>query len=701
MVPSKRARAFLLIAFVPTALLLPYEVALAVQAESFQANMQKGETGLNQRNYEASITAFKNAIKDARAFTGPSLANANVQANLGLSRAYLGLGAFKNAIQSCDEALKHTTPNSAVEGMVRNQKGLAIVSSVTKPGDSNLEKAIAEFRRVLEISDQDPIVSYNLGVTLLKFNKDTEGIHELQNFVARSGNTMEATTARKLIADPRRARENFAPDFTLTTLDGEYVTLEDLKGKVVLLDFWGTWCPPCRESTPSLVRYSKKHSSEIFVMLGVAVNEPSDAGWREYVEKNKMAWPQYIDSSRKISNLFKITAFPTYITIDADGIIRDRRTGWNSETMTNIDDQVKKAVKAREKAGTPALKAPPERPRPPAGGPTTQSNPVPDIIVPTMSSITVAGVSPAPTTAPVAGISAIPGNTIPSAGVSVRGRVVRLPGAASALRANLILPGPQPVTTSAVVAPDGSFEFFNVRPGNYNLTLSVPVPFRPIVVGSTDVTGIEFTVPPMRNTTGRAVLEGPGGLPQRLTFSVAHPTGTVVVSALLQGDAFNVLLPEGEYRVGVTSPGYSVRSVVHGSSDLLRGPLRLSNSDTNPVVVTLAASPMGTTVPSAPFPPTAGPRGAPANTTNPVITNRVEAQYTDQAREARVQGVVRLRAIVRRDGTVDSIQVIQGLGSGLDEAAIAAVRQWRFQPATRNGEAVDFFITLDMNFNLR
>ncbi|HET9219882.1 MAG TPA: redoxin domain-containing protein, partial [Terriglobia bacterium] len=409
-------------------------------------------------------------------------------------------------------------PNSAVEGMVRNQKGLAIVSSVTKPGDSNLEKAIAEFRRVLEISDQDPIVSYNLGVTLLKFNKDTEGIHELQNFVARSGNTMEATTARKLIADPRRARENFAPDFTLTTLDGEYVTLEDLKGKVVLLDFWGTWCPPCRESTPSLVRYSKKHSSEIFVMLGVAVNEPSDAGWREYVEKNKMAWPQYIDSSRKISNLFKITAFPTYITIDADGIIRDRRTGWNSETMTNIDDQVKKAVKAREKAGTPALKAPPERPRPPAGGPTTQSNPVPDIIVPTMSSITVAGVSPAPTTAPVAGISAIPGNTIPSAGVSVRGRVVRLPGAASALRANLILPGPQPVTTSAVVAPDGSFEFFNVRSGNYNLTLSVPVPFRPIVVGSTDVTGIEFTVPPMRNTPGRAVLEGPGGLPQRPVF---------------------------------------------------------------------------------------------------------------------------------------------------------------------------------------
>ena len=84
-----------------------------------------------------------------------------------------------------------------------------------------------------------------------------------------------------------------------------------------------------------------------------------------------------------------------------------------------------------------------------------------------------------------------------------------------------------------------------------------------------------------------------------------------------------------------------------------------------------------------------------------MITSRVEAEYTAQARQAGIQGVVRLRAIVRRDGTVDSVQVIQGLGSGLDDAAIAAVRQWRFQPATRNGEAVDYPITLDMNFNMR
>jgi TonB family protein len=696
MIQWKRTRFVLSIALIAVVLLLQ-AATLVAQAEKFQENMQKGDTALNQRNFEAAVTAYKNAVKDARSLTGAALATASAQANLGLSRAYLGLGAFKNAIQSCDEALRHTGTNTVIESMVRNQKGLAIVSSVTKPGDPNLEKAITEFRRVMEITDQDPIVSYNLGVTLLKLNKDAEGIHELQAFVARVGNTPEANTARRLISEPRRARENFAPDFSVTTLDGEFVTLEDLKGKVVLLDFWGTWCPPCRESTPSLVRYSKRHPSEVFAIIGVAVNEPSDQGWRDYIEKNKMTWPQYLDSSRKIAALFKVNAYPTYITIDADGIIRDRRTGWNAETMSYIDDHVRKAVKAREKAGPPVLKTP-ERPTPASNVPTTQANPTPVQPAPRIEPL-----SPIPVAGVVGGVSAPatpppPVNTITSGGVSVRGRVTRLPGAQAALRANLILPGPQPVTTSTAVGPDGSFEFVNVRPGNYNVTLSVPVPFRPIVVGSLDMTGIEFTVPPMRTVTGRVVIEGGGSLPQRLTFIVPHQIGSVTMSMLIQPDGtFNILLPEGERRLSINATGYSVRSFMHGSTELLQDPFKLSNTDTSQLVVTL--TPGGTTPPLLPI---AGPRGTPgAATTLPVLMSRVEPEYTNQAREARLQGTVRIQAMVRKDGTVDSIQVLQGLGMGLDEAAVAAIRQWRFRPATRDGEPVDYPVTLLVNFSLR
>jgi thiol-disulfide isomerase/thioredoxin len=200
---------------------------------------------------------------------------------------------------------------------------------------------------VLALTDTDPVVSYNLGVALLRLNKDAEGIHELQMFVARAGRTPEADTARRLIDEPRRARENFAPPFSITTKNGEYVTLDDLKGKVVMLDFWGTWCGPCREATPSLVRYSNKHSSEVFTIIGIAVNETSEQGWREYIDKNKMNWPQYLDTTRKLAALFNVTSYPTYITIDAEGIVRDRRSGWGMDQMNNLDEQVKRAAKLK------------------------------------------------------------------------------------------------------------------------------------------------------------------------------------------------------------------------------------------------------------------------------------------------------------------------------------------------------------------
>ena len=149
------------------------------QADKFQENMQKGESALTKRDYEAAVNAYKSALRDSRAFTGTASATAGATANLGLSRAYLGLGAFKSAIQSCDEALKNTGGSTTLESMVRNQRGLAIVASVSKPGDRKLEEAVAEFRKVLALTDQDPVVSYNLGTTLLKLNQDAEGVHEL------------------------------------------------------------------------------------------------------------------------------------------------------------------------------------------------------------------------------------------------------------------------------------------------------------------------------------------------------------------------------------------------------------------------------------------------------------------------------------------------------------------------------------------
>ncbi|HEY0348683.1 MAG TPA: hypothetical protein VGC60_11075 [Pyrinomonadaceae bacterium] len=72
--------------------------------------------------------------------------------------------------------------------------------------------------------------------------RDAEGIVELKKYVEAQPNGSKAESAARLIENPRRARAAYAPDFSLTTADGEFVSLEDLHAKVLLLDFWGTWC---------------------------------------------------------------------------------------------------------------------------------------------------------------------------------------------------------------------------------------------------------------------------------------------------------------------------------------------------------------------------------------------------------------------------------------------------------------------------
>ena len=85
----------------------------------------------------------------------------------------------------------------------------------------------------------------------------------------------------------------------------------------------------------------------------------------------------------------------------------------------------------------------------------------------------------------------------------------------------------------------------------------------------------------------------------------------------------------------------------------------------------------------------------------PSLLREVKASYTNEARRQRIQGDVDLEIVVRRDGSVGDVRVLRGLGAGLNEKAIEAVRQWRFSPARRHGAAVDVVVTVSVEFKLR
>jgi len=87
--------------------------------------------------------------------------------------------------------------------------------------------------------------------------------------------------------------------------------------------------------------------------------------------------------------------------------------------------------------------------------------------------------------------------------------------------------------------------------------------------------------------------------------------------------------------------------------------------------------------------------------TPPAVISRVEPQYSDLARKGRIEGTVVLEAIVKKDGSVDILRVVRGLGFGLDENAVKALKQWRFRPGMKNGDPVDVSLNIEVTFNFR
>lgn len=96
-----------------------------------------------------------------------------------------------------------------------------------------------------------------------------------------------------------------------------------------------------------------------------------------------------------------------------------------------------------------------------------------------------------------------------------------------------------------------------------------------------------------------------------------------------------------------------------------------------------------------------GPYRPGSGVTPPRLLREVRADYTDEARRANLTGEVLLEIVVRRDGRVGEVRVLRRLGAGLDEQAVRAVRQWRFEPARLKGEPVDVIVEVSVEFTLR
>ncbi len=137
-----------------------------------------------------------------------------------------------------------------------------------------------------------------------------------------------------------------APDFYGKTTNGKEIKLSDYLGKVVLLDFWASWCPPCREEMPALIKFYGSRKDPKFELIAVNIDNKKD-NMDIFLDKlfPEPAFPIVLDNDQKIPALFNIEAMPTTIFIDKKGKIRFRHDGFKESYVNDFDSELTQLLK--------------------------------------------------------------------------------------------------------------------------------------------------------------------------------------------------------------------------------------------------------------------------------------------------------------------------------------------------------------------
>jgi peroxiredoxin len=119
-----------------------------------------------------------------------------------------------------------------------------------------------------------------------------------------------------LVRPPQR---RLAPDFTVPRLGSGSISLKELRGSVVFLNFWATWCPPCKEEMPSMERLYRRHKDHGFVIVAISIDSGNAEGVAAFVKKLGLTFPIGLDPKLEVANRFTVRALPSSFLIDRDG----------------------------------------------------------------------------------------------------------------------------------------------------------------------------------------------------------------------------------------------------------------------------------------------------------------------------------------------------------------------------------------------
>jgi thiol-disulfide isomerase/thioredoxin len=311
--------------------------------EKARKTYKEAEGYLHQRMTSAALDSFKKADKQDG---GHCQACQRQMIKYGVE-----LGDWKAAEAAAGELVAEAQGQKEV-ALAHYHFGIVLINEgMDRHKDEVYNRAHDELIKALAAVPNFSSAIFADGRALAYLKQDDAAKARFEQFVKmKTGDTPDRQRAQRYIEQPELARARMAPPFEVTTMDGQKVSLDDLQGKVVLIDFWATWCGPCREALPHVRELAKKFQGQPLVILSVSVDSEEEK-WKKFVAQNEMTWPQYFDGGfpGPIAKMFSVHAIPHTFTIDADGVLQDEQIG-----DAAIEGKLKKLVKRAREMPAPA-----------------------------------------------------------------------------------------------------------------------------------------------------------------------------------------------------------------------------------------------------------------------------------------------------------------------------------------------------------
>jgi len=134
------------------------------------------------------------------------------------------------------------------------------------------------------------------------------------------------------------------PDFTLRSSTGKNLKLSERRGEVVMINFWATWCGPCRQEMPELERLYQKYRKAGFVLLGVSVDDKPEAA-RAMAQKLNVSFPVLFDDRKQVSRKYDVDAMPSTLLVDRNGIVRFVHRGYRAGVEKQYEEKLRELLR--------------------------------------------------------------------------------------------------------------------------------------------------------------------------------------------------------------------------------------------------------------------------------------------------------------------------------------------------------------------